>query len=333
MPQTPNQQVKQQNLHLVRMLLYAHSPATKAQLAALSGLSVVTLGSLIAQLRKTGEVLEDALLPSDGGRPARAYRLNGDYAHALTLFVLQKNGEYMLYRSVCDLMGKELQREETVCLAALHAQIPAVAASCCQADPQIRVIAIGIPGQAMAGTVRFCDAPGLVGTPLQTLVQAQTGCRVLIENDMNAAAYGFACRTLPKEDECTVGMYFPLCKGPGAGILLGSRMLRGKLGMSGELGALPHSIDWEHPPAPFEQVISDCVQAVTAVLAPERVIIYREGLNLAALESCMNRCWAELPIRPELVTTEALAPDYALGMRRLALDLLLPPITKRSQQP
>ena len=332
MPQTPNQLVKQQNLNLVRTLLRAHSPATKARLAALSGLSVVTLGSLIAQLRKNGEVLEDALLPSDGGRPARAYRFNSDYAHVLALFVLQAEGEYRLYASVCDLMGNELRHEEAAVRPDLRAQLLAAAAAYRQADAQLRAIAIGIPGQAVDGTVLFCDAPGLAGTPLQALAEAQTDCCVLIENDMNAAVYGFACRTAPKADECTVGMYFPLRKGPGAGILLGGRLLRGKQGMSGELGGLPLAVDWEHPPIPFEQVISDCVQAVAAVLAPERVIVYREGLDRAALVDCMRRSWAELPVRPTLVTTEALAPDYALGMRRLALSLVLPPITQRDER-
>ncbi len=324
MPQTPNQQVKRQNLDRVRALLLRLGVATKARLARESGLSVVTLGGLMAELCARGEAAEDALIPSDGGRPARAYRYNADYAHALSLCVLQRNGEEALYASVVNLLGETVRAETLPLKRPAPGALLDDAARFSERDPLIASAGVGIPGQAVNGRVLFCDLPELAGVALQALMEERLGCPVAVENDMNAAAYGYACRARPRADECTVGVWFPVGKAPGAGILLGSRLLRGQNGMAGELGCLPLEVDWANPPEPFERVICDCLRAVTAVLAPERVIVYREGLNRGELLAWMERTWSGTPARPQIVTDESLAPDYELGVRRLALARLLP---------
>ena len=327
---TPSQLGKQRNLDAVRTLLRERRTATCAELARLSGLSVVTMGALIRELVAGGEAVPDGRLPSEGGRPSQVYRFNAGHAHALALCVLQKHGETLLLASVADLQGTVLSQSQTRLHGDEAELLMVFARDACQKDGLIRSIGVGIPGQAAGGTVRFCDVASFTGLSLCERLAEQTGCVVTLENDMNAAVYGYACRGGPKEDECTVGVYFPPDNGPGAGVLTGRALLGGKGGMAGELGNLPLSVDWLHQREPFEPVISDCLQAVAAVLSPHRVILYREGLNLAALEACMQERWPPVLLKPELVTDEALLPDYERGVRQLALEKLWPAPQERT---
>lgn len=68
--------VKEINLNMLRNILKAEKIASKPQLAELTGLSVVTINSLVNILVTNGEIIEDVTLPSNGGRPAVAFRFN-----------------------------------------------------------------------------------------------------------------------------------------------------------------------------------------------------------------------------------------------------------------
>ena len=80
-------QMKQENLSVLRNVFLKQHSATKPQLAKLSGLSVVTVNSLIHELLETGEVIQKQMLPSGGGRPALQYQYNGRYKMALTAYM------------------------------------------------------------------------------------------------------------------------------------------------------------------------------------------------------------------------------------------------------
>ncbi len=338
LPHSPNQQVKLQHLNQIRTLLRKHTTATKTQLAQWSGLSVVTLGSLIGHLSRTGEVFPDALLPSDCGRPAQVYRFNADLSHALAICVYQQeNGSgYGLLLSITDLQGRAVWRSSapTADVNTLLAQ----AAAACERDPLIASIAVGIPGIPLGDRVLSCDETALEGVALKGLLAERTQRPVVIVNDMNAAVYGYAQRTPPGAG-CTVGVYFPNGICPGAGILLDGKLVPGSGGRAGELGSLPLGIDWASPPKLFEQAVSDCLQTIAAVIAPHRVVIYREGLDVQAVKACMNDRWPAALARPALSHLETLIPDYALGVERLALAQLWPadsgalsPDTRKDQE-
>ncbi|MEG1471790.1 MAG: hypothetical protein RSD76_05025, partial [Clostridia bacterium] len=112
MPQSANQLVKQHNRNRIRELMRQKGSATKQQLSTLSGLSVVTLGTLMAELLETGEVLEGATVSADFGRPATVYHFAADHAHVLVCCFLQHKGRDVLALSVADLQGKVLDQEE-----------------------------------------------------------------------------------------------------------------------------------------------------------------------------------------------------------------------------
>lgn len=72
------------SLSSIRQHLRRMGEATRPELAAASGFSLVTVGRAVAILCREGEVSTLGLTPSGGGRPVLRYRYEADYAcHAL----------------------------------------------------------------------------------------------------------------------------------------------------------------------------------------------------------------------------------------------------------
>lgn len=332
MTEMPNQQVRKQHLDLVRWHLRAMTTATKAELSHLTGLSVVTLGALVRQLEATGEAQDCASTRSESGRPAKVYRYNADFKHALALCVLLKEGRFWLYTSVADLQGK-VSLVKTMPINGDPANtLCEVVRQMRSANERICSVCVGIPGQTLNGKVLFCDLEALSGLPLEKMLSDAALCPVAIENDMNCTVCGYAHRVSPREDECTVGAYFPIAQGPGSGVLVGRRLLRGCAGMAGELVNLPCTVDWRNPPSDFANVISDCLQTVAAVLAPTRLVIYREGLDMEQLTTAIERRWPATLLRPEMELFPSILDDYQSGARALALAPLLPHIKNEGNE-
>lgn len=332
MTEMPNQQVRKQHLDLVRWHLRAMTTATKAELSHLTSLSVVTLGALIRQLEATGEAQCCSSTRSESGRPARVYRYNADFKHALALCMLLKENRFWLHSSITDLQGK-VSLVKTIPISGDPAN------TLCEAVRQMRLtderissVCVGIPGQMLNGKVLFCDMDELTGLSLEKMLCDAAGCPVAVENDMNTTVCGYAHRFSPHEDECTVGVYFPIAQGPGCGVLVGNRLLRGRAGMAGELVNLPYAVNWRKPPADFENVISDCLQTVAAVLAPMRLVIYREGLDMEQLTTTIERRWPDALLRPEMELFPSILDDYQSGTRALALAPLLPKIKNEGNE-
>lgn len=78
------------------------------------------------------------------------------------------------------------------------------------------------------------NIPGLVGEPLVNDVSAATNLPVVLENDANAAAYAEHVRGAARGAKSSV--FVTVSTGIGAGIVIGSRILRGAHGVAGEIG-------------------------------------------------------------------------------------------------
>ena len=104
--------IKDENLKVLRRVLRKEREATKPQLAEKTGLSVVTIQSLIKTLVENGEVLEGEIVQPRLGRPAVTYRFHERARLALIIFMYEKNGKDTAVCEVCDLYGTSIERME-----------------------------------------------------------------------------------------------------------------------------------------------------------------------------------------------------------------------------
>ena len=78
--------------------------------------------------------------------------------------------------------------------------------------------------------------PEFENYPVRDEIEKRLGAKVILENDANAAALGEKWMGAGREVDDLV--LLTLGTGIGGGIIVGGRVLRGQLGMAGELGHL-----------------------------------------------------------------------------------------------
>ena len=101
-------------------------------------------------------------------------------------------------------------------------------------DPLIRAVGIGVPGIVHRGIVSRCDIRALQGVPLVERVQNRFGLATIVENDMNITAYGYYQKHAQELDSLAV-VILPKGNGPGTGIIVDGKILRGHSGFPGEV--------------------------------------------------------------------------------------------------
>jgi glucokinase len=101
----------------------------------------------------------------------------------------------------------------------------------------LRGVGIGIPGYIRMQTgvvVAAANLPGFDGSPIRDEIQQLLGTPIIIENDANAAALGE--KWIGAGRDVNDLILITLGTGIGGGIISEGRVLRGSLGMAGELG-------------------------------------------------------------------------------------------------
>lgn len=326
--------MREVNLNLMRRTLKTHRQATKQQLAAWTGLSLVTVGTLMQQLVESGEAYEADQAPSNGGRPAHQFCFNEAYAHVLTLFTHEHAGRDFLYLRIANFLGATVwASDEELEEVQLETFAPWIEA-CLERVPTIRALGFGLPGFEVGGKIVALDYPALIGERLGEYYTQRYGLPVIFENDVNAAALGYCQRYILPEDETVVYTYFPVRYPPGAGICLEGRLYRGSSNFAGEISCLPLGVDW-HDPAlyrsaeRFVPALARVITAVSSLLNPQRIVLHGEFLDEAALKAIRQLSAETLPLSalPRLALSEDFSGDYQAGMITETLACLEPTLS------
>lgn len=78
--------------------------------------------------------------------------------------------------------------------------------------------------------------PELEGVDLAAVLESTLGCPVLLENDLNLAAWGLYLDRFSQETDHMACLY--LGRGVGCGLVLGGRLFKGSSDFAGEVGSL-----------------------------------------------------------------------------------------------
>lgn len=321
--------MKEIHLNQLRRTMKAVKRVSKPQLAELTGLSVVTVNSLVKILLESGEIREDAVLPSGGGRPPLTYRFNADYSLALTVYMYEESGIDTVFISVDNLHGEQMktkkQRLEDISLQSFDDLIDPLLAQ----YPAIKVLAFGLPGTEVNGRLLLMDYQGLQGKSFTEYFQKKYCLPVIFENDLNAAVTGY-CYTHHLTAQATViGIYFPEKYLPGAGIFINGQIYKGRDGIAGEITYLP-GIDWLHfndTPDQLQAALVKMIMSITSLYNPHQIILYSDQLDPVSAERLRDSCiGARIDpfLLPEIVVSKDFKVDFAKGIQYIALRQLEP---------
>ncbi|RAV14881.1 ROK family protein [Paenibacillus contaminans] len=320
--------MKEINLYNLRQVMKRVETATKPQLAALTELSVVTVNSLVKELQSLGEIFEDETVPSNGGRPALVYRYNYNFSLAIVVYIKEKQGQVFVSATVVNLENHILLQEEYLWPVFDRHHFFEIISRFLTLYPSIKVIGIGIPGQAVNGEIKVSSHKELMGVRMIEEMESRFGLPVMVENDINAAISGYCAMQDLNDELCVLGIYFPTKYPPGMGIVLDGKIVKGKNGMAGEIKFLPMDLDWydEMGEETFVESVCLILQSVIAVLAPDKIVIYQ---NLLEADT-WNPAWESYQLRhpqpsyPEVILQDTFQQDFEAGMRWLTLKELEP---------
>lgn len=329
---------------------------TRQELAAAAGLSFPTAGKLVDELVERGMLLSLGIQESSmGGRKAGLYRMDGDFAHVLALFLQEKTVCY----AVCDALGKEIYRQERKQREAQSAVMLMQDAikDACKQDSRICAAVVGVPGGVHEGTVCYIDGYGeLRGRELAGELAAYTGISVRISNNMNALAFGLAEKQAKKGsnaayaaspgrsvrmgvqdsggDENLVCIHLA-GNGPGCGAVVNGRPVNGFCGFNGEIGFMPLFGDRTLQDVALSgfsgvspgEYMGKMITCICTVLNPAQVILYLEQDWECSIEEIEDWCRKLMPAVavPRLILADSYREDYLHGLKILALEMLFPP--------
>lgn len=227
----------------------AAGEATRAELAATTGLSLATVARAVSSLTDSGVLVEQTEQAHGGrGRPLGRVRVAAGAAHVAAVDVADRHTTVahldldgrILWRDCLTDVPEEPQERVAHTLAAVD--------SVWNDSTRSRLpIALGVavPGPADAqGTVAIAPALGWQDVPLGDLLRERTKAPVAVGNDANLIAiaehrYG--------ELRDVVSLFaLAVFDGVGAGFVEGGRILEGSRGFAGQFGRMlvsPDSIE------------------------------------------------------------------------------------------
>lgn len=325
--------IKDENLKVLRRVLRKEREATKPQLAEKTGLSVVTIQSLIKTLVENGEVLEGEMVQPKLGRPAITYRFHERARLALIIFMYEKNGKDTAVCEVCDLYGISIERMEKKLKDVSGESYDDMIEEMLGKYSEITIIALGLPVVERGGMILASDYPRLLNVNLADYLTEKFHRRVLIENDVNAAVFGYAMQEDKKRADrqnsgCIAGIYMPSKYPPGAGICLDGKVQRGRNGLAGEIRLLPSSIDWKHftyEKEVIEEYLLQTMKALFCFYNPDKLVLYSEIVDESLFGRLEQMCQSRIEkmLIPEMELKKDLKEDFEAGMIQIALREIL----------
>ncbi len=319
--------VKRMNKSIVRQALRTERQATKQRISQVSGLSVMTVGTIIKEFESRGEEVKSELKPSEGGRPAQVFNYNAEYAHALIIFTHVKKGQDTVFSRVINLFGEVVWRKEESIVNIELTSFEPMVDKAIELYPTIQVIGFGLPGTSVNGIVKLNDYDNLNGTNLTFHYEEKYNLPVNLENDVNLAVLGHSVEV--SDSESVVYLYFPEKYDPGAGIYINGGLQRGAHGMAGEIKYLPIGVDWSsldyRDCEMVGEAISKMVLAMIYLIDPVSIILSGEFLtknHLVKIKEMVAKS-----IRPEQIPSTEVSldfnHDYEQGLVAITVESLI----------
>ncbi|MDF2986486.1 MAG: family transcriptional regulator [Eubacterium sp.] len=325
--------IKEVNINLVRKVLKEKGQATKQQIAQATGLSTVTVNTVLIKLIQQNEAYEIELSSSIGGRRAHQFRYNSNHALALILFPYENKGEITVHSTVINLSG-ECVEEGTVIVNTIDLSVlENIIAERLSAYQNIKAMGFGLPGAENEGKMVVSDYKALLGVSITEYFSKKYNKPVIVENDVNAAVIGYSKRSYADDGSTVVYLYFPENYPPGAGISINGKLHKGKRNFAGEVSNIPLGIPWGDAAfySSFDEVckaIGNIVISVSSIIDPDLVVMHGNFLTPLHSSSIAEICRNRLPhsVVPEIVISCDFTQDYLKGMIVKTLETLEPNI-------
>lgn len=322
-----NHLLKEKNLNKLKNILFSRKSATKKELAVASGLSTVTVNSLVKDLIENKEFIEGEAIQQKMGRPALNYYFNYNFQHYLLISIQEIQTKLYGMVKITNMLG-EVKQEKTYALEDTEiTSVIAIVEEIIQLEGSIGSIGISIPGKAKDEVVVVSSYDKLNGWNLKKEIQKKWDISVEVENDANLATVGYCMTNKIPQSESVIGIYYPEKSMPGASIFFNHQLFKGQHGLAGEIKYLPHFIE-QKDSISFEESVEKLIETIcfyNSILAPHAFVIHMNGLNQHTLEkhTFENSIFKRQPNKPELYYAGSFDEDVMSGLQWLVMSTIV----------
>lgn len=267
------------NIELIRQVLREKNTCTKNSLSKDTGLSVSSCRNIVEELIKTGEVIEEDLVSSNGGRPSRGFSYNKNFAYVGILYCRIEGDKQTVFYSILNIVG-ELIKDESIDFESIdYSVVDGIISQMISEYSQLKVLSIGVPGIVLNGKIELCDVTKLSYFPLKEVLEDKFNILVVVENDVNSCALGYCNNNIKGTTESSVYIYFPEDGIPGTGIIINGKVLRGDNNFAGEVGFLPLGIGYNNQgkiqknSSQFYTYITNIILTINSIINPRNIVL------------------------------------------------------------
>ncbi|MFL0247020.1 ROK family protein [Candidatus Clostridium stratigraminis] len=325
--------LKKVNNDIIKNALKTMGSATKAELAKETGISLTTVGLILSALISEDEVLNQGFDESSGGRRAERYTLNLNHSLAAVLCVEDKYIDYAIGNTAGDLI--EDDRYQIVQGKHMEA-VEALIRILIKKYNSIKYIGLGVPSAVDNG--RLFTGSKLkewYSFNVKEYLETKYKLPIIIENDLNAIATGFAYNRLKEaglyDSESLNMVYINFTEdGTGAGIIANGKLVRGFSHYAGEVGFLKLSngrtldniVNESNTIEEYVSVIAATISVINCIINPEYIVIGGENFKFEYLHMINEYCsnYIDENIRPEIIPAEDSRMDYISGIMHLTIE-------------
>lgn len=316
--------VKELNLQLIRKGIIKLSSATKSQIARETQLSSPTVNKLVDELVSKGEIIDTNTDILSGGRSAKLYSFNTDFALSLCLHFEKTK----IWYEVVNLIFETIHKGSIEIKDFQHLRyIDNLLEELLGQFQNIKSIAIGVPAGVKDGKLFFIpDYVNLTGFNLEEYIKDKFNLPVIVENDVNAAILGYNSHIENFNNE-NIGSIYLGSNGPGCGILVNGSLVRGFSGFAGEVGFIKVSDktfqDLIMENSYSESDFASIILAICAIINPKKIVLFSYELKVPNIEKILELLKEMMPESaiPEIVEENRWHFYYVEGLKRLAQEL------------
>lgn len=235
------EKIQELNRTLILHHMRKEGVCARATLAKLSGLKQATVTYIINDFLEWGLATETGFISGDKGRRSVGVTLDRNNFGVLGIKISRKNYQIGIFDLVGDtvvLINRDIAKGETA--RSIFNAIKEEAKTILAGTGKRKILAIGaaIPGPYSLKKGRIALMTGMPGwdsIPIQQELQEAFGLNVFIEQDANAGALAQYWYTPEISDEDAL-VYIAAGYGIGAGIITNGSLLKGAIGVAGEIG-------------------------------------------------------------------------------------------------
>jgi len=324
------QSIKQLNKKLILNQLKSLELGTKISLSTATGLSIATCGNLLKELVASGQVIEVEVGPSTGGRPSRQFKYNKDYRLLASIYPRKEGKSPRIFYNITNLLGEIIDSSQIECDLNIIKELDELLHMLVGKYPKISGLSLGVPGVVENGIIGVCDFDALIGFPIVDYFTHKYHLKVIAENDVNSAAYGYYHQHNPNGQEVLCYIYFPIGGNPGSGIILNGEILNGNSNFAGEVSYMACGYDRyqqcesQQNHDAFCDFITTIIVNINCVINPKTIILSGYCLDQQDIVAIREKITTLIPKPhiPAIVFEEDLNESYQAGLIHKGLELL-----------